>query len=159
MKVQKIAAASVIAVCLAAGTVSAEEQKLKFRLVTTDISRTSLDAPNVTGHAVGAIKAAGVAVFEDGRIAFKDFVYSMNSGGKEGSYSGYSVYTFMNGDSLTLKFDGGWSSEGNGGDYEVVSGTGAFQGATGTGRFDAKKDPWESATLWDGSMTVKLAGN
>ena len=78
---------------------------------------------------------------------------------EEGSYSGYSTYTFQDGDSLTLKFTGGWSAEGDGGDYEVLSGTGVFKGASGTGRFDAVEEPWDDANLFDGSFTLKLAGN
>ena len=46
---------------------------------------------------------------------------------KSAAYTGYSTYTFQDGDSLTLKFTGGWGQERNGGDYEVLSGTGVFK--------------------------------
>ena len=75
------------------------------------------------------------------------------------NYSGYSTYTFENGDALTLSFTGGWGENGGGGDYEVISGTGAFEGATGTGRFDGVDDPWEDASLADGSFTLNLPKN
>ena len=38
-------------------------------------------------------------------------------------------------------------------------GTGAFEGATGTGRFDGVDDPWEDASLADGSFTLNLPKN
>ena len=50
---------------------------------------------------------------------------------------------FQNGDSLTLGYTGGWDANGAKGAYKVVSGTGAFLGATGTGEVksvDAKRD-------------------
>jgi len=155
----KIASAAVAAACLAAGSVAAEEQTLKFRLLTKKVSGAVMEVANVDGRTVGAGEYVGVAVFEDGRIAYKEFVSMMDAGKAEGSYSGYSTYTFQNGDSLTLKFIGGWGQKRNGGDYEVLSGTGAFKGASGTGRFDALKEPWDGANLYEGSFTLTLAGS
>ncbi len=139
---------------LGTGTVAAEEETLKFRLVTRMLSGTSYDAPNIEGRSVHAGKYAGVAVFDDGRIANKEFVFSMDNRGAEGSYTGYSTYTFVNGDSFTLSFTGGWGADRNGGDYVIVSGTGAYEGATGSGTFDAAEAPWEGANLWDASITI-----
>jgi len=66
---------------------------------------------------------------------------------------------FQNGDVLVVQFNGGWSPERGGGDYKVVSGKGAFEGATGTGRFDAVKNPWDDAEMFEGTISVKLAGS
>lgn len=159
MSIWKTAGAAVLVACVAAGSVAAEEQTLKFRLVTAKISGSVMQVANVEGRTVSAGQYVGVAVFEDGRIAYKDYVLMMDAGKKEGSYSGYSTYTFQNGDSLTLKFTGGWGQERNGGDYEVLSGTGGFKGASGTGRFDALKEPWDGANLYEGSFTLTLAGS
>lgn len=159
MSIWKIAGAAIVAACLTAGSVAAEEQTLNFRLVTKKISGAVVPVVNVEGRSLSAGHYAGVAVFEDGRIAYKDFAIMMDNGNKEGSYSGYSTYTFQNGDSLTLKFTGGWGGERNGGDYEVLSGTGAFEGASGSGRFDALKEPWADANLFDGQFVLKLAGS
>lgn len=43
---------------------------------------------------------------------------------------------------------------GDGGDYEVISGSGAFEDATETGRFDGVENSWENANLCDGTITV-----
>ncbi len=159
MSIWKIAGAAIVAACLAAGSVAAEEQTLNFRLVTKKISGTVMPVANVEGRSLSAGEYAGVAVFEDGRIAYKNYVIMMDIGKEEGSYSGYSTYTFQNGDSLTLKFIGGWGGERNGGDYEVLSGTGAFEGATGGGGFDALKEPWADANLFEGQFVLTLAGS
>lgn len=159
MSMWKTACAAMIVACAAAGSVAAEEQTLNFRLVTKKISGSVMEVPNVEGRSVAAGKHAGVAVFEDGRIAYKNYVVMIDAGKTEGSYSGYSTYTFQNGDSLTLKFTGGWGGQRSGGDYEVLSGTGAFENATGTGRFDALEEPWEGANLYQGSFTLTLAGS
>ena len=159
MSIWKIACAASVVACLAAGSVAAEEQTLNFRLVTTKISGSVMQVANVEGRTVSAGKYAGVAMFEDGRIAYKDYVVMIDAGQKVGSYTGYSTYTFQDGDSLTLKFTGGWGQERNGGDYEVLSGTGVFKDATGTGRFDALKEPWEGGSLYEGSFVLTLAGS
>lgn len=142
-----------------AGSALAAEETLKFRLITTVVDVTSLPAPYTEDRSAAAMSAAGVAVFEDGRVAFKEYVFSMDNRGAEGNYTGYSTYTFENGDQLNLSFSGGWGADGSGGDYVIQSGTGAFEGATGTGRFDAAKEPWENGALWDGSFTITSGGD
>lgn len=135
---------------------AAEEQKLNFRAVLTEVGGSTMDIAGLKERTMGASKYVGSAVFEDGRIAYKTAVAIRNSAGEAGKYSGYSNYMFHNGDALLVKFNGGWSSGSNGGDYEVVSGTGVYEGATGTGRFNAVKNPWKGAELYEGSISVKL---
>ncbi len=147
-----------LALVMFAGHAWAEEETLTFRLVTRQLTGEFFDAANVEGHAVGAGHYAGVAIFEDGRVGYKDFVLHVDNRGPEGSFGGYSTYTFQNGDSLTLKFTGGWGADGEGGDYEVLSGTGAYEGATGSGRFDAVEEPWEGANLYDVTLNVNRGG-
>lgn len=140
------------------GQVLAAEETLNFRFVTNDIDMKGFAAPYSDEMNVSVGKSAGVAVFEDGRLAFKEYVYN-TSGGGEGKFVGYSTYTFENGDQLNLSFSGGWGADGSGGDYVIESGTGAFEGVTGTGRFDAVKGPWENADLYEGSFTIQSGGN
>jgi hypothetical protein len=80
-----------------------------------------------------------------------------DSAGDTGEYSGYSTYTFENGDSITASFTGAWDPNTDAGDYKVISGTGAYKGATGTGRFDGVKNPWgEDTYLANGSFTLSI---
>ena len=100
-------------------------------------------------------RVVGVAVFEDGRIAFK-VVSGMTDGtAEQGSYTGYATYTFESGDLLTVKYGGEWPSE-TGGTAEVLSGTGVYAGATGTARFHAVDDPWADAEINEGSFTINV---
>ena len=137
------------------GTVAAEQKTLTFRLMTHMTSGTFIEASSIAGRRVGAAKYAGVAIFDDGRLADKEYVLNMDNRGAEGSYSGYSTYTFENGDSLSLSFTGGWGSGRSGGDYTVLSGTGDYEGATGSGRFDAVKEPWANASLFNVTINVR----
>jgi hypothetical protein len=157
MKARIIAVAALIGVT--ASIAAAGDVSLKFRLVVTDRTSTLLPVANVEGRTVGAHDAVGVAVFDDGRIAFKRFVYTDDGMEEEGTIHGYSTYEFENGDSLTAKFDGGWSAAGFEGAYEVLSGTGAYDGATGTGTFGTTTFPWEDATLFDGTFTLQVPGS
>jgi hypothetical protein len=156
MKASKLAGAAGLVACLAAGSAAAEEQTLRFRLVVslTDVAFTEFAA--APGAMIGAGEAVGVAIFEDGRIAFKNFVVSIDETEAAGSARGYSTYTFENGDSLTLSFTNDWTAEGSSGDYVLLSGTGAYEGAKGTGHFEAVEDPWENAEMFEGSFTLDV---
>ena len=142
------------AYCLTAGTVVAAEETLTFRLIVRTIDRTAFDAP-VEGRNISVSQSAGVAIFEDGRLADKQFVGLVDSAGAEGTYSGYSIYTFLNGDTLTLKYTGGWGADGEVGHYEVLSGTGAYEGASGEGRFVPVDNPWDKASLYDVTINIE----
>ena len=155
----KAAGAAAALTLITALPVMAGEQTLKFRLVTKQLSGSYLEVANVEGRSVGAGEYAGVAVFDDGRIAYKNFVLTTDGSDAEGSYAGYSTYTFQNGDSLTLRFTGGWGPQGDAGDYEVLSGTGTFTDAKGTGHFAAVDEPWDGAELYEGSFTITLPGS
>jgi hypothetical protein len=156
MCIRRIAGAATMSALVCAGSAWGGAQNLKYRLVVVDLSITDLEAANVPGRSIGVAKSTGIAVFEDGRIAKKDFVRWYDGTEASGDVTGYSTYTFENGDSLNLKFTGGWTPEGEGGDYVVLSGTGAFEGATGTGRFDGVQEAWEDADLLEGSFTLDV---
>ena len=66
-----------------------------------------------------------MALLDDGRVATKRFVDVSDDTANSGAFKGYSTYIFQNGDTLTLSYTGGWDAKGAGGDYTVVSGTGA----------------------------------
>jgi hypothetical protein len=148
--------ASAVAALAVAGPTLAEEQVLPFALVVSFVDEAPLAAVP-EGRMALAARAVGVATFEDGRTAFKEFVI-LQAGGETGEMTGYSTYTFENGDALHLKFTGGWSADGITGDYELLSGTGAFEGATGTGHFESVEESWDRADLLEGSFTLQMPG-
>jgi hypothetical protein len=141
---------------LYATPVVAEEQMLRFRLVVQQVSEPTA-LPEIGGHKLNSGRYMGVAVFEDGRIAHKRFVEVADDTAEAGTYKGYSTYTFVNGDSLTLSYTGSWDANGARGEYEVLSGTGEFEGAKGTGSFKTVEEPWEEALLLDGSFNLTVA--
>jgi hypothetical protein len=151
--------AAVSAGSLVASAVPAEEQNLRFKLVTSFTSDAEMKLASLPDRSLMAQEAVGVAFFEDGRVAFKQFVVSSVGGEQDGSFMGLSTYTFENGDALTLKFSGDWTAQGEGGDYVVLSGKGAYEGATGTGRFDGLQEAWEKASLFEGSFKLEVPGS
>ncbi len=157
MSIHWIAAAAMAASAIAA-SVSAEEQTLRFRVVLTKVSTDSLEVPNQPGRILNLERVVGVAVFEDGRIAFKEVTGTTDGTAEQGSYTGYATYNFESGDSLTLKYGGVWPSE-TGGTAEVLSGTGAYAGATGTAQFVTVEDPWANANIDEGTFTINVPGS
>lgn len=138
------------------GAVAAEEETIQCRLVTRMVDASFVETP-IEGRTLAAGKWAGTAICQDGRLANKEHVLQMESRGETGSYSGYSTYTFVNGDSLTLGFTGGWGPDGNGGTYTLLSGTGAYEDTTGTGTFTAVEEPWDNASLYDVTIEISSA--
>ncbi len=148
--------AATLALPLLGHAVGAAEQTLRFRLVTQQVGPPSA-LPEIGGHKVNVGQYMGVATFEDGRIAHKRFVDVSDDTPENGTFKGYSTYTFQNGDSLTLGYTGGWDSNGATGRYTLISGTGAYAGASGTGEFKAIDEPWDEASMFEGSFTLTLA--
>lgn len=141
------------------GAAAAEPVTYAFRLVTQVIEEAQFAAPAGNGRVLRMNRSVGTAVFEDGRIAHKVFTGQSDGTAESGDFTGYSSYVFESGDRLDLTYAGGWSAEGAGGEYTVLSGTGAFAGATGSGRFEATGVPWDKATLWEGQLILDMPGS
>ena len=151
-----LAAACSLTFLVHSAPAAAEEQTLRFKLVVRPLG-TPAELPEIGGHKISANQYTGVAMFEDGRIAYKRFVELDDGTGDVGTFTGYSTYTFQAGDSLTLSYTGGWDAKGVTGKYQVISGTGEYVGATGTGEFKSVEAKWEEAILLDGSFKLTLA--
>jgi hypothetical protein len=148
-----VSAAALFAV--PAGAV-AGEQHLEFKFVTLPIDVKSVEAPNIAGQRLSAGKFFGVAYFSDGRIAVKDFISASDLLKGSGSIRGYSTYTFEDGSSITASFIAELKQTGLRGTYTILSGTGAYDKATGTGNFDSVPTKFkDGATLFNGKFDVK----
>lgn len=158
MHILRTVGCSVAMLIALTGVTSAEEQTLKFRVIMTKMDGSAFPVAGLEKRVLGAEKFAGFAVFDDGRIAYKTVVLTSDATGDAGKYTGFSTYEFHNGDVLVVGFDGAATSKGSGGDYKVVSGKGAYAGATGTGNFRAVANPWKDADMYEGSITVLLSG-
>ena len=153
---KRIGLAAVVMIGLT-GALAAEEQTLKFRVIMTKLDGSAFPVAGLESRVLGAERYAGFAVFDDGRIAYKSVVLTSDARGDAGKYTGFSTYEFHNGDVLVVGFNGAATPQGSGGDYTVVSGKGAYAGATGTGNFVAVENPWKDADMYEGTISVMLA--
>lgn len=133
----------------------ASEQELAFQLVTHAIDVKTEKISEIDGQVVSSGRYAGAAVFADGRIANKEFTFSFDFKKGAGPFYGYSTYMFLDGSSLVMRFEGTLEpGKPMLGRYTVISGTGIYQGATGTGQFEKVDDPWERANLYKGVLRI-----
>ncbi len=109
------------------------------------------------GLMLQSVRRSSVCVFDDGRVADKQFVMINRAvgDGSTGSSMGYSVYTMENGDSVSVEFTGNWGSDGFKGVYTVLDGTGKFKGATGDGTITGIQSPWTTTGVVKILLNVK----
>jgi hypothetical protein len=145
-----------VAVVATSSIAFAGEQKLEFKLVTKLIEPTTIvEAANVDGQKMLTSKAFGVAFFKDGRVAAKDFIVSSELRNGSGPGRGYSTYTFDDGSSITASFVAEYKNGRAHGTYTILSGTGIYENATGTGTFDNIPSGFKGANLYNGTFDVK----
>jgi hypothetical protein len=135
----------------------AGEQVLEFKLVTKPIDYKITEAANIEGQTVASGKLFGVAVFKDGRIGVKEFVNSADMLKGSGPFYGYSTYTFEDG-SITARYAGAVKDGQSKGEYTILSGTGAYANATGTGTIESAKSPFKGVNLLSIKLVVKTPG-
>ena len=144
------------ALCAMPTALLAAEQNLEFKFVIMPTDLKVVQAPNIDGQVLSAGKYFGVAFFKDGRVAVKDFIGAGDLKNGLGPVRGYSTYTFEDGSSITASYVGELKATGAHGDYTILSGTGLYDKATGTGGWDAVPTKWtDGAVLMTGQFQLK----
>ena len=128
----------------------AADQTLKFKLVAFYVDQKD-----------GEIHMVGATVSPNGTIGTKDFSVKEDQNGKG---TGRSTYYFPDGSIVTTDSFVDTATQTGGhvvGKIQIVSGTGAYQGATGGGPFDGDwgdKSPLKGAGLFNIELDVTTPG-
>ena len=119
----------------AAGAAQAED--LEFRAVVHVTSAQTQDVGDVDGHALGLVRASGIASFQDGSTATTYFIAQTDYTKGAGTNTSYNNLTFDDGSVLWYKTEGTAAVDGSRtvfkGMITVIGGKGRFAGAKGEG--------------------------
>jgi hypothetical protein len=86
-----------------------------------------------------------------------DFIMTVDKQKAPGRPSGYGTYTFDDG-MITESFTLAISGQDARGEYKILSGTGAYAGATGSGTLESLPNPYTSDRLYKGTFHVVTPG-
>ncbi len=102
-----------------------------------------IEVDDVPCHTIGVVEFAGVLSCDDGGVAAtstKDMFDYINGSGK---FHGYSVVTFEDGNTFSIKYQGTATPEAKttrwDGSCEFIRGTGRFEGVQGGGSLTGKR--------------------
>ena len=102
----------------------------------------------------------GIAMFDNGAVAEKLYVFAQNNRENDGSIGGFTLYSFPNGDSLLMEFTASWDDAGLKITYpSIIEGTGRFKGATGGGSGSGIAGPWYETIMADIVLKLNLEGS
>lgn len=150
----KVAIAAGVFSFLSIMPAQAADISLEFDLVTVSLESRKFDAPGIDGQVLSQSKLFGVAVFKDGRYGTKDFINSGELKNGVGTLNGYSTYNFQEG-TLSARWEASVGPDGVHGKYKVLSGTGSYSGATGSGTLDSIPNPFKSSGLYRIKLAIK----
>lgn len=97
---------------------------------------------DVENHFIGTYQYEGVNIVDGGEVAtsVNNGIFDFTNG--LGTYSGYAIFTFSDGSTYTIKYEGAFKMTDKGkvneGTTKFVGGTGRFEGVTGKGTFQSK---------------------
>jgi hypothetical protein len=115
------------------------DETIETRIVMHATSVQTQDVGDVDGHALGVVRASGIALFQDGSTAAASFVAQTDYVKGSGTNSTYNNLTFDDGSVLWYKSTGTATADGARtilrGTITVVGGKGRFAGAKGEGGF------------------------
>lgn len=139
------------------GSAFSEELVMSGRLILQDGNQGWQENTPAPNSKIKSGFTIGVAFFDDDTIAEKQYIFAQSNGDLDGSLSGFSLYTFDNGDSLLMEFEASWTEDGLIGQYlRVLEGTGRFTGATGGGTLKGVAGPWYETIMTDVRLNLVL---
>jgi hypothetical protein len=129
------------------------EKTLEFRMAVKYFDARALNAANIEDQTITQAKGFGVAVFKDGRLGTVDFIMAIDRQKGAGTAFGYGTYTFDDG-SITERFTLAINGQAAQGEYKILSGTGAYAGATGSGTLESISNPYTADRLYNVKLRI-----
>lgn len=129
---------------VAAGAASAQMVERNYQAMMQVRQSHAFPVLDDADHLVGVAEFRGLAIFDNGEVAVHRYVgwFDMTKG--SGEFSGYALWTFDDGSSLRAPYSGsandiGPTNFGISANVRDITGTGRYEGASGSGTFAGRR--------------------
>ncbi len=130
--------------CVAAGVTGAQAIERGYQAVMHERQSQAYPVLEDADHVVGVAEFRGLAIFDDGEVAVHRYVGSFDMTKGSGTFRGYALWSFEDGSTLRAPYEGtaedlGPTDFGIKADIGGLTGTGRYEGASGSGTFAGRR--------------------
>jgi hypothetical protein len=145
-------------ILFSSSAIHAGEKEIQWRETFVTVSSDIRPVKGHDGHALGVMQQRGFSFYDNGEIASVNVFLIFERRGCTTQYTGYAVYTFNDGTTKVVRFEGRGDPVGKqAGEFTFERGSGRYEGMQGNGTFTGDGYPPHGDIVLDVKGSYSLA--